>query len=194
MVRAAVLQYWLNQFRQKAESLPSLQYLKTRFLGLTRCHPLFWSCGSSPWETEKATTQARLLSGRYRVEVLSGHWVPGNKEGMCSLPLCWRTDNEHKGTIESFLLSCPSLSTTRASLTEFMDTFLTSNPDILPLVTECVNADPVQFWVDCSTMPLVIQTVQKYDQSVLYPLFKLTRNYCHILHKERILQLKNEDQ
>ena len=192
MVRAAVLQYWLKQLREKADSLPSLQYLKTPFLGLTRCHPLFWSCGSSPWETEKATSQARLLSGRYRVEALSGHWMPGNKEGMCSLPLCWKTDNGHKGTIESFLLSCPSLSTTRASLTEFIDNFLISNPDILPLVTECVMTDPVQFWLDCSTMPQVRLTVQKCGQSALYLLFKLTRHYCHILHKERMSLLSDE--
>ena len=193
LVRTAVLQYWLAHLREKAESLPSLQYLQTLFLGLTRCHPLFWSCGNSPWETEKATTQARLLSGRYRVEALSGHWVPWNREGMCSLPLCWRTDQEHKGTIESFLLSCPSLSTTRASLTEFRDNFLTSNPDLLPLVTECVMTDPVQFWVDCSTMPQVIVAVQKCGQSQLYPLFKLTRHYCHALHKERMLLLKSEE-
>ena len=31
-------------------------------------------------------TQARLLSGRYRLglEALSGHWTPGNKEDFCA--------------------------------------------------------------------------------------------------------------
>ena len=59
MAEAAVLQYWLHKLRSKADSLISLQYLKTEFMGLTRCHPLYRSCGSSPWEVEKATTQAR---------------------------------------------------------------------------------------------------------------------------------------
>ena len=194
MAKAAVLQYWLAKFREKAASLSSLQYLKTQFLGLTRCHPLYWSCGSSPWELEKATTQGRLLSGRYRVEALSGHWVPWNKEGMCSLPLCWGTDRAHKGTIESFILSCPSLSTTRANLNEFKDNFLISNPHLLPLVTVCVMSDPVQFWLDCSTMPQVMQAVQESDPDLLCPLFKLTRHYCHALHKARILLLTSEDQ
>ena len=78
MTRSAVLQLTLNKMRTKADSLPSLQYLKTSFLGLTKCHPLFRSCGSSPWELEKATTQARILSGCFRVEALTGHWVPWN--------------------------------------------------------------------------------------------------------------------
>ena len=88
MTRAAVLQHTLDKMRSKADTLPSLQYLRTRFLGLTKCHPLFRSCRSSPWELEKATTQARILSGRFRVEALTGHWVPWNREGMCSLPEC----------------------------------------------------------------------------------------------------------
>ena len=88
MLRAAVLQFWLDKLRAEVDILHSLQYLKTRFLGLTKCHPIFRSCGSSPWEVEKATTQAHLLSGRYKVESLSGHWVPWNRGGNCSLPMC----------------------------------------------------------------------------------------------------------
>ena len=193
VTKSAVLEYWIAQLREKAESLSSLKYLRTKFLGLTRCHPLYWSCGSSPWEIEMATSQARLLSGRYRVEALSGHWVPWNTEGMCTLPECWKTDDAHNGSIESFLLSCPSLSSTRANLGEFKYNFLETNPDLLPLVTQCMTIDPVQFWLDCSTMPQVISYVQKCGHSVLFKLFKLTRHYCHTLHKQRISLLKSED-
>ena len=159
-------------------------------MGLTRCHPIFWTCGSSTWETEKAITQARLLSGRYRVEALSGHWTPWNRDGLCSLPWCWKSEGAHKGTIESFLLSCPSLSTTRALLTQFTANFLTANPDLLPLVNECLLSNPIQFWLDCSTMPQVICAVQQGGQALLYPLFKISRNYCHTLHRERVRLLE----
>jgi hypothetical protein len=40
MTKPAVLQYWLHHFRTKAGSLPSIQYMKTSFLGLTKCHPI----------------------------------------------------------------------------------------------------------------------------------------------------------
>ena len=192
MVRAAVLKYWLARLREKADNLPSLKYLRTSFMGLTRCHPIFSTCGSSPWETERAITQGRLLSGRYRVDSLSGHWVPWNREGMCTLPQCWMTPNAHEGTIESFLLSCPSLSSSRALLSKFKADFLAANPDIATLVTECMMTNPVQFWLDCSTMPQVIGAVQLGGQGLLRPLFKLTRNYCHTLHKERVKLLEME--
>ena len=80
--KSAALEFWLDKLRTKADSLSSLLYLKTRFLGLTKCHPMFRSCGSSPWELEKATTQVRILSGCFRVEALTGHWVSWNREGV----------------------------------------------------------------------------------------------------------------
>ena len=111
---------------------------------------------------------------------------------MCSLTLCWRTDEAHKGTVESFLLSCPSLKTCRDSFKEFRASILTTRPDLLSLVTECLETDPVQFWLDCSTMPQVILAVQQWGLRVLYVLFKLSRHYCHNLHKERILLLTDQ--
>ena len=147
------------------------------------CCPRVWFCLDS--------AIARLLSGRFRVEALSGHWVPWNRDGMCSLPGCWLSEDAHKGSIESFLVSCPSLSSSRAVLSQFKASFLTTaNPDLLPLVTECLLSNPVQFWLDCSTMPQVIEAVQHGSQALLYPLFKLTRNYCHTLHKERVRLLE----
>ena len=193
ITKSAVLQFWLAKLRDQADSLPSLQYLRTEYLGLTRCHPIFSTCGSSPWELEKATTQARFLSGRYRVEALSGHWVPWNRDGMCTLPECWGSDSAHKGTLESLLISCPSLSSTRESLQEFQSKFFLNNPDLLLLATECLVSDPVQFWVDCSTMPAVIRAVQESGMSVLPKLFKLTRNYCHTIHRRRVIILEQTE-
>ena len=192
LTRPAVLQYWLNQFRTKADTLPSLQYMRTGFLGLTKCHPIYRTCGSSPWEVEKGTTQARLLSGRFRVEALSCHWVPWNKEGLCTLPMCWRTAEAHRGTIESFLISCPSLSSTRQALLMFNQNHLLAHPNLVALVNTCLVMDPVQFWLDCSTMHPVISAVQKEGESLLYGLFKMTRNYCHGLYKARVSQLESD--
>jgi len=39
LAKDAVLRYWLQQFRAQADSLPSLKYLQTRYMGLTKCHP-----------------------------------------------------------------------------------------------------------------------------------------------------------
>ena len=185
MVKSAVLQYWQEKLRAKADSLPSLCYMRTGFMTLTTCHPLFLSCGSSPWEVEKSITQSRLLSGWFRLEALSGHWTPGNKDGMCSLPECWVTAASHKGNVEAFLLTCPSLSATRLELNISTTRFLHENPQLEEQVRTCMEISPVQFWLDCSTMPPVIDAVQYHGNVVLQLLFKLTRNYCHRLHIAR---------
>ena len=189
LTKAAVHQYWVERLRSQADPLSSLQYLQTRYLGLSKCHPLFRTCRSSPWEVEKATTQARLLSGRYRLEALTGHWVPWNRNGLCTLPECWGTPASHKGTVETFLLSCPSLTPTRLALAECTKKFLEAIPEVVPLVNVCLALDQAQFWLDCSTMSPVISAVQVWGECVLFALFKLTRNYCHVLHKARIAQL-----
>ena len=150
---------------------------------------MFKYCGSSPWQTEKATTQARLLSGRYRVEALSGHWVPWNKGGLCTLPDCWNTNLAHKGTVESFLLTCPSLTSTRLILEEFNSNHIQAHPHLLPLYNLCLAENATQFWLDCSTMSPVIQAVQVYGDVILDTFFRMTRNYCHGLHKARMKML-----
>ena len=190
MAKAAVLQFWLAKLRTQAAILPSLAHLKTDFMGLTTCHPLFRSCGSSPWEVEKATTQARLLSGRFRLEALTSHWVPWNKEGLCTLPGCWGTPASHRGTVISFLMSCPSLTSTRLSLEVYMRNFLQANPHLTQLVSECLQSDPAQFWIDCSTMAPIVRATQVEGESVLFGLFKLTRQYCHTLYSKRCELLK----
>ena len=74
-------------------------------------------------------------------------------------------------------------------LLQFQSDFLSNYPDLLPLVTECLVSDPVQFWLDCSTMSEVIRAVQESGTSVLNRLFKLTRNYCHTIHNKRVMLL-----
>ena len=62
----------------------------------------------------------------------------------------------------------------------------------LPLMYECLSADPVQFWLDCSTMPQVIRAVQEEGRGILFVFFKISRNYCHGLHKARLALLKSD--
>ena len=75
----------------------------------------------------------------------------------------------------------------------FQSDFLSNHPDLSSLVTECLVSNPVQFWLDCSTMPEVIKYVQESDKSVLKKLFKLTRNYCHTIHTKRVMLLEQSE-
>ena len=123
---------------------------------------------------------------------LSGHWTPWNKGGLCSLPGCWNTENSHKGTVESLLLSCPSLSSTRDDLVHLTWSYLIRFPQLSPVIRSCLTLDPVQFWLDCSSMAPVISAIQQYGEGVLQPLYRLSRNYCHVLHKARVSLLSDD--
>ena len=82
---------------------------------------------------------------------------------------------------------------TRGALTEYSLTFLQAYPLLLPLALECLALDPVQFWLDCSTMPGVISAVQAdNEENELFVLLKLIKNYCHGLHKARLSLLQCE--
>ena len=103
------------------------------------------------------------------------------------LPSCWNTDEAHKGTVESFLLSCPSLSPIRETLKEYSMSYISNKyPHLITLATQCLSDDPVQFLLDCSTIPAVITAHQAEGEQVLYAFFKISRNYCHGLYKARI--------
>ena len=67
--------------------------------------------------------------------------------------------------------------------------FLHDNPHLEELVRQCLVINPVQFWLDCSTMHPVISAVQKQGDKILQLLFKLSRNYCHRLHMARMEML-----
>ena len=45
LARAAVHEYWRNMLQTKADTLVSLKYMRTGFMSLTKCHPLYTSCG-----------------------------------------------------------------------------------------------------------------------------------------------------
>ena len=71
--------------------------------------------------------------------------------------------------------------------------FITNKyPHLLSLVMQCLEADPVQFLLDSSVMAPVITAHQAEGESVLYAMFKITRNFCHGLYKARVSLLSDE--
>ena len=91
-------------------------------MSLSTTHPMFSTCESSPYEVSKAVVQARYLSGRARVEVLTKHWDLTNKEGFC---LLCKDTNPVPGTLEHILLcgGCPALADARLSMISFFNSY-----------------------------------------------------------------------
>ena len=122
---------------------------------------LWLTASSSPTKVVMAIQQARLLSGRYRLESLTSHWT--NSSGHCRLsPVCETSED-----IIHFLKFCPALEQSRRNLYSFTEAYCASNPVITNIIqTYCTNSTEgrrfCQFILDCSVLPEVVVAVQNY--------------------------------
>ena len=111
LVKKSIIDYWEQKLRFEAEQLQSLEYFQPTFMSLRTPHPLWLTASSSLTKVVMAIQQARLLSGRYRLESLTSHWT--NSLGHCRLsPLCNTSED-----IIHFLKTCSALDQTRKNCT-----------------------------------------------------------------------------
>ena len=184
-VKSAVIDYWERKLRSEAQVLSSLKYFKPQFYSLTRPHPIWTYAGTNPYEVEKAVVQAKMLSGRYRCEKLRRHWS-SNTGGYCELEPC--VSNNIVGSLEHMLLDCEGLSDSRAGVLSLWRDKLADQPNILSVVMKYTVSEPtntMQFLLDCSVLPSVIQLSQSDGSDALNLIFYLTRTFCASLHKAK---------
>ena len=111
LCKSRIYDYWETILCIEVSSLGSMQFFRPEFHSLTKPHPIYWTAASNPYEVSKAIVQCRMLSGRYRTELLSSHWSQ-NKHGYCLQPSCISSVN----TLAHILISCPCYSIARDKL------------------------------------------------------------------------------
>ena len=196
--KAKVTSWWEHRLRGEASLLSSLTYCKPCYMSLSKTHPL-WTMAESPFEVKKACTVASMLSGRYITDHWARHWSSANPSGLCQL--CLITDKlEVLGTLEHLLLRCPVLSETRLRSISHWSNYMVDKPDLLVIVKHhTLSAGPegevlfMQFLLDPTACPLVIQSVQASGDGILSHLLYMTRTWCHSHHlkRRRLLKLYN---
>ena len=193
-MKSAVLEYWNQKLRGQASMLDSLKYFNPSFMSLTTTHPIFSTCGTSPYEVSKAVVQAMYLSGRGRLETLTKHWDNTNKEGYC---LLCKDSNPVPGSLEHLLLpgGCPLLAEARLSMISFINSYLVPRQYLLPILRNCWNFDndflSIQFLLDPSVVPTVIESCQESTEPILSDVFYLTRTYAFKFYLTRKRLLEN---
>ena len=100
LVKSLVIDYWEVKLRSDALSLGSLKFFHPRYMSLLKPQKLWTTCGSNPFEVNKAIVQARMLSGHYPTDKLVRHWSK-NKSCVCLLPGC---SGSALGSLEHLLL------------------------------------------------------------------------------------------
>ena len=92
------------------------------------------------------------------VDTVTHFWSPSKRIGLCLL--CKHIFNiPHINSVETFLLSCPSLSAVRSPLQASFMTFCQNNLELLKTVKYCLAGQPMQFILDYSVINTVISEV-----------------------------------
>ena len=180
-----VHEFWATKLRNDAAELDSLYCFKPQFMSLSTPHPIITSCGSNPYEINKAVIQLKLLSGRYRSDTLLSHFHPSNSR-TCQLN-CDQPDAI--GDVHHFLINCSALASRRSLLFEYWDTIAFNYPVCSPIISS-IKLGPekllLQFFLDSSCFPEIIRLAQTHGKDLYNPLFKMSRTFCYSMHRERL--------
>ena len=181
MVKSRIHNHWEIKLRTALTFLHSMPYFKPEFSSLAKPHPILWTAGSNPYEVSKAIVQCRMLSGRYRTEMLARHWS-ANKSGHCLTPTCTNIPED----LVHILITCPSYKEERVNLIKlWLSCKHTPLRQLLYTVLDMPESDIVQFILDPSVHPHVIFLVQSQGAEILRTHFHLTRTWCFTIHKVR---------
>ena len=180
-----VLDWWNVKLRADVARLDSLVLFRASFMSLSIPHPIWTSAGSSSYEIQKATVQARMLSGRYRTCWLRRHWS-GDQTGFCRIPGC----SGVPGTLQHLATGeCTGLGNAYIRATALWTSYLKENPILFPIIRQFSLADSAQFLsflVDPTTLPPVIALAQTNGSKVISKLYYMTRTWLYYMHKERL--------
>ena len=185
MIKLKILDLWQTKLREDASKLEknSLLYFNPRFMSLSQPHQLWLSCGNDRYQLNKACLQAKYLSGRSRTEKLMSHFSKENSP-FCQLHPHTRT----VGDLLHELVLCPVLAPQREQLFKFWDNLSAPFPvcsRILLNAKTTNSADFLQFLLDCSAVPQVIDAASEHGTGIYEILFKATRTFCYTIHRTK---------
>ena len=186
LCRNNIHEYWRQKICEEAQ-VPSLNYMCAPYLSLFKPHPIWTSLDGNPYQTKAAVIQASFLSGKYRTESVCRFWSK-NTEGLCKQNSC--KNLKIVEDIRHVLLTCSALECTRRRLANQTLEVLVSNPIFKPIVDAYLFGSDddlrLHFLVDCSTLPMIISAYQMFGDIVHKFMFKISRNWCRSLHRQRL--------
>ena len=120
------------------------------------------------------------------------HWqapkaLDPNREGTCLLDKCIPGS---EGSLEHILLRCQALSMTRFKLMSLAGRVSVEHHQLSFIISQFFNSDSqdalMQLLLDCSTIPIVIQSTLLYGPFIRDRLHYLGRTWCYNIHRERM--------
>ena len=181
MAKLHIRKYWKERLTDEVRNLKSLQFFEPRTCSVWRPHLLWEFSKSNPFESCKAMVVARMISGRYRTDMLQKHWT-NNRNGYCQAPTCVNV----LGDLIHMMVTCPSVSVIRSNM---YNVWMKKSALCPPLATFLLNLwgnEPevfMQFILEPSVFPKVASLCHTYGIKVYSDVLYLTRTYAFYLDK-----------
>ena len=185
LAKLRVTEYWQHLLASEFNSpdKSSLKYFDPHKASLLRPHPMWVSSAGNAYETVKSILWAKMVSGRYRSEMLCRFWTT-NRSGACLSETCQNVP----GTLEHLLIVCPALEHTRHRLRNLWCLKTIYCPPLHRLILEILGSSPehqVKFILDSTAFPELIKLVQAYGQELQETVLYLTRTYAFAIHRQK---------
>jgi hypothetical protein len=139
----------------------------------------------SSYECNKSLVVAKMISGRYRTEMLCRFWST-NANGYCEVDTCVQV----QGDLEHLLVSCPALHHDRVRVYNLWLLKTAGIPPLQDVLYRMISAPPqeqVKFILDPSAHHEVIALVQFYGQPLLQHVMYLTRTLAFNMHRKKLI-------
>ena len=151
---------------------------------LSQPHQIWTSTAGNSYECGKGTILARMVSGRYRTEMLCRFWST-NKGGYCLAPTCHLVQED----LEHLLVVCPALDHVRHRLHSLWCLKTADCPPLQRLIMWILGSSPdkqVRFILDSTACPQLISLVQVFGQEIQDRVCYLTRTWAFSIHRHKI--------
>ena len=180
-------EYWQEVLASESLFLSSLRYFDPTKASLQNAHPMWTSSIGNSFECSKSTILARMISGRYRTEMMCRFWST-NRDGYCLSATCHQVE----GDLEHLLIVCPALEHVRNRLHSL---WLLKTVNFLPLhhlILRVLGSEPTvqaKFILDSTANPEVITLIQDFGQEVQNMVMYLTRTWAFSMHRHKMIML-----
>ena len=186
LAKLMVTEYWRQVLVAEctSPSLSSLRYFDPLKASLSQPHPIWTSTAGNGYECGKGTILARMVSGRYRTEMMCRFWST-NKEGYCLAPTC----NLVHGDLEHLLVVCPALDHVRHRLHSLWLLKTADCPPLQRLLMWILGSPPdtqVRFILDSTACPQLITMIQVFGPEIMHRVCYLTRTWAFSIHRHKM--------
>ena len=140
------------------------------------------SAGNS-FECSKSTVLARMVSGRYRTEMMCRFWST-NRMGYCLADTCQQVS----GDLVHLLAICPALELIRNRLHSLWCLKTINCPPLHSFILKILGSDSltqVKFLLSSVSFPEIIHLTQTFGQQILDTVMYLTRTWVFAVHRHK---------